>query len=401
MTGVLGELLLARQPILDVDVEVVGYQLLHRDVDVPRQPRAASASAALVVDGLLTLGRRDLTGGADAWITVTEELLRSGTLLDLPTDGIVLGLPAGAVPDEQLRTALHEHRTAGYRICLDDVAVGDPRIDVLDLTDHARVHVAPDGGPSLLPLIGELAARGSNVVAAGVADYEQLERVRAVGAELVQGLFWTRPRDVRALRPLQFAPGHLQLLDALGQHEVDLRAVEELIRSDITLTDRFLRLIRRVAGYRKVASIHDGLVLLGVRAVQRWVSLLTLGRLAEDAPVELVTLASARARSCELLEEMRGGDRRLEAFTLGMFSVLGPEGRLSAETLDVLPVSDEVREALEHGRGALRPLLDVELATEQAAWQRAEDGGRAIGIEPTKLAQANVAALNWSAAVCA
>lgn len=400
MTGLLGELLLARQPILDAAVEVVGYQLLHRDVEAPSHAAALSASASLVVDGLLTLGRRDLTGGADVWITVSDQLVRSGTLLDLPSEGIVLGLSRGTVPDAGLRRALAEHRAAGFRLCLDDVEVGDARLEVLDLVDHARVDLTAAGHIGL-PLVGELAARGGGgVVAAGVASYEEFERTLAVGAELVQGLFWTRPRDVRALRPLHFAPGHLQLLDELSRHEVDLHAVEELIRSDITLTDRFLRLIRRVVGCRKVASIHDGLVLLGIRAVQRWVSLLTLGRLTDDAPIELITLASARARSCELLEEMRGGDRKLEAFSLGMFSVLGEGGVLSPATLDVLPVSDDVREALEHGRGSLRPLLDVELAAEQAAWPVAEEGGRAIGLEPSQLAQANAAALNWSAAVC-
>jgi c-di-GMP phosphodiesterase len=402
VTGVIGELLLARQPILDVDVEVVGYELLHREVEVPRPVPARSASAALVVDGLLTLGRRELTGGADAWVTVTADLLRSGVLLDLPTEGIHLGVPVGADPDTPLHRALAEHRAAGYRLWLDDVTVADPRLELLEAVDHARIDLGRTGPPmGGLALIGELTAHGCEVVASGVASYEELERARAVGAGMVQGLFWTRPRDLRALRPLQFAPGHLQLLDALSRQEVDLRAVEELIRSDITLTDRFLRLIRRVVGYRKVASIHDGLVLLGVRAVQRWVSLLTLGRLAEDAPIELVTLASARARSCELLEEMRGGDRRLEAFSVGMFSVLGDGGILSRATLDVLPVAGDVRAALEHGCGPLRPLLDVELATEDGSWQLAEDGGRAMGVDPGQLARASAQALSWSAAVCA
>ncbi len=400
VTGVLGELMLARQPILDGDVEVVGYQLLHRDVRRPG-PVDAAADASLLVDGLLALGRQELTGGADAWVSVTADLLASGALLDLPTDGLVLGVPRGVAPEADTVRWLADHRAAGYRLCLDGVQVGDPRAELLDHVDHARVAVAGEQMAAGLALTGELSGRGASVVTEGVSNYDDLERVLAVGAQLVQGLFWTRPRDVRALRPIQFAPGHLQLLDALGQSEVDLHAVEDLIRSDITLTDRFLRLIRRVVGYRKVASIHDGLVLLGVRAVQRWVSLLTLGRLSDEAPLELVTLASARARGCELLEEMRGGDRRLEAFTLGMFSVLGPDGRLDAATLDVLPVSADVREALEHGTGPLRPLLDVELAAERASWDHAEEQGRDLGLAPTQVAQANAAALSWSAAVCA
>lgn len=399
MTGVLGELLLARQPVLDAGLTVVAYEILHRPVSVPAAPRSAGAS--LVVDSLLAVGRQELTGGADLWIEVPTQLLRTRALVDVPASGITLGIPADAVPDAALRRALESHRDAGYGLLLDEVVGADPRLELLDLVDHVRVPLTSAGHDGTLPLIGELVARGTSVVATSVGSVRQFERAAAVGAQRFQGSFWIGPTQLRPRRPMRFAPGHLELLTALSQEEVDLRAVEALIRSDITLTDRFLRLIRRVVGYRRVASIHDGLVLLGVRAVQRWVSLLTLGRLADDAPPELVTLASARARGCELLEELRGGSRRLEAFSLGMFSVLGEDGRLDPEVLDVLPVAGDVRAALEDGSGPLGVLLELELATERAAWGLAERTGRSVGITSEQLARAQGAALSWSAAACA
>lgn len=402
MTGVLGELLLTRRPVLDVDLTVVGYEIVHREPSTSDHA-ARRAAASDVVDSLLAVGRDELTGGADLWLNVPDALWRSHALLGLPGEGIHLGVPAGSGSDAdpKLGQALHAHREAGYGAFLDRIVPGDPRLELLASADHVRVVLPRDGEVAMLELVADLAARGASVVVSGVRTQSTYERALALGASHFQGPFWIEAQQVQAVRPLRFAPGHLQLLSALSQHEVDLRVVEELIRRDITLTDRFLRLIRRVVGYRKVASIHDGLVLLGVRAVQRWVSLLTLGRLAESAPAELVTLASARARSCELLEEMRGGDRRLEAFSLGMFSVLGPAGLLPAEVLDALPVSGDVRAALEGNGGPLRPLLDVELATEEAEWRLAEETGRSIGVTLPELADANRAALRWSAAACA
>jgi c-di-GMP phosphodiesterase len=401
VTGVLGELLLARQPVLDAGLQVVAYEVLHRPVAVAPGTHPRSAATSLVVDSLLAVGRQELTGGADLWVEVPTELLRSQALVDLPSDGITLGVPVDAVPDAALRRALEAHRAAGYGLVLDGVSGADPRLELLDVVDHVRVPLAGAGHDGTLPLIGELVARGTSVVATSIGSVRQFERAVAIGADRFQGSFWIGPSELRPRRALRFAPGHLELLTALSQAEVDLRAVEALIRSDITLTDRFLRLIRRVVGYRRVASIHDGLVLLGVRAVQRWVSLLTLGRLADDAPAELVTLASARARGCELLEELRGGSRRLEAFTVGMFSVLGDDGRLTREVLDALPLSGDVRAALEDGSGPLRILLDLELATERAAWSLAERTGWSVGITPEQLARAQAAALSWSAAACA
>ncbi|MTV23930.1 HDOD domain-containing protein [Nitriliruptoraceae bacterium ZYF776] len=392
MIGVLGELMVARQPLLDADVRVVGYQLEHR-AHAAVDPVSA---ARVLVDGLLTLGRRELTGGADAWIEIPDPLLRSGVLLDLPGVGTVLTLAPGAEVDAELADGIVRHRVAGYRVALGRVVPDDPRAPLLDLVDHATVDLAatPDG----LALVRRFAAAGVDVLVTGVHAHDTVELAFAAGARLVQGTFWTRAREVRAVRPRALAPGHLDLLAALAADEVDLDEVEQLIRTDLTLTDRFLRLLRTTAGHRPITSIRDGLLVLGVRAVRRWVALLVVAGVDEDANPELVRLASSRARGCELLQELRGGDDLLGAFSVGMFSVLGDDGFLPPSVLETLPVDGDVRAALADGSGPLRPLLDTELAAERASWDRFEASGQDLGLSSGELAAAHVEALVWSAA---
>jgi len=403
MHDLLGEVLVSRQPILNARLEVVGYELLYQEADAeygaaPQATVDIRAAARVLVDGVLAMGLDELTGGEDAWIEIPVELLVEGALLDVPPGGLLLEISGGAGRLGELRTAMLRHRQAGFRLVLADVTADDPRWPLLELADVVKVR-ATDGWRGALPLVRELAARGHRVAVTGVEDPDGFEILTGAGAELVQGFFFTRPRAVRGVRPLGLAPGHLALLQALGSEEVDLAEVERLIRTDLTLSDRFLRLVHAACGWRDVESIHHGLVLLGVRAVQRWVALLLLSATSREAPRELVAVASARGRGCELLEELRGGQRRLEAFTLGMFSVLGPDGLLDTETLEALPIDGDVRRALEHGDGPLRELLELQLASEKAEWERLVRSGRRLGLEPRQLARAHADALTWSATV--
>ncbi len=398
----LGEVMVARQPIVDVDLAVVGYELLFRDaLGLPPGDgqEGARATATVLVDGLLALGRELTTDGDDAFVNVPVSLLRSGILLDLPPDGMVLEVLRDAAPTEAVRHALREHRAAGFRLALDAVLPQDLRLPLIDEVDLVKVDALLTRQEDGLKLVRELSQREIPVVAERVEDSETFDRFVGAGATLFQGFFFTRPRVVRAMRPLGLPAAHLSLLREVARAEVDLRRVEELIRSDLTLTDRFLRMVDALSGWRSVESVHHGLVLMGTRRLHRWVSLLVLSSVESDVPAELLTTASTRARYCEELQRQRGAAAGLEPFSLGMFSVLGPDGILPEVVLQQVPVSDEVRAALQGRAGELRDLLEIALAAEQADWPRLVALGRGLGLEPRDLARSHHDALKWSAEV--
>jgi c-di-GMP phosphodiesterase len=398
---VLGEVLVARQPLVDANLEVVGYELLYRD-EHGRAPDAAGdgirATARVIIDGLLGLGGTVVGPGEDAYVNVPIELLLSDTLIDLPPTGLVLELVDDAEDTTEVRETIQRHREAGFRFALDDLVPGDPRRSLLDAVDLVKVDVQASGAEAL-GLIRELAQGGRHVVAEKVEDPAEFDRVITAGARLVQGFFFTRPRAVRSMRPTALRAGHLELLDAIARAEVDFNQVEQLIRSDMTLTDRFLRLVDVAAGWREVESVRHGLVMLGQRAVHRWVTLLVMSAATEDAPSELLTVASVRARYCEVLAELQGAENRLEAFSVGMFSVLGDGGILDDELLASLPLRGEAREALKGAPGPLRDLIELQLAAEAADWDQLVAIGRRLGIEPRQLAAAHVDALTWASAL--
>lgn len=398
----LGEVMVARQPIVDAEMAVVGYELLFSDRLEPGADDVedvARATATVLVDGVLALGREITTDGDDAFVNVPISLLRSGTLLDLPPDGLVLEVLRDAAPTEAVRHALREHRAAGFRLALDALLPQDLRLPLLEEVDLVKVDARLTRQDDALKLVRELSRRDIPVVAEQVEDSTTFDRFMGAGATLFQGFFFTRPRVVRAMRPLGLPAAHLSLLKEVARAEVDLHRVEQLIRSDLTLSDRFLRMVDTLSGWRSVESVHHGLVLMGTRRLHRWVSLLVLSSVESDVPSELLTTASTRARYCEELQRERGAAAGLEPFSLGMFSVLGPDGVVPEAVLQQVPVSDEVRAALQGRPGELRDLLEITMAAEQADWPRLVALGRGLGLEARDLARSHHEALRWSAQV--
>ena len=379
----IGEVLIARQPIMTPDIEVVGWELLYREAP-GNASEGIRATAHILVDGLMELGR-DLRGVGEVYLNVPQELLEEGTLLDVPAEGTVLEVLEDVTDPARLRPVLEQHRAAGFQLALDDLVPGDPRLELADLVDVCKVDLQAAHPSQALALIRSLARDGHTVLAEKVETALERDRAVAAGATLLQGYLLARPSQLRGFRPTALASAELELLRAVRERELDLARVEALIRRDVGLADRFLRLVRLHVGWREVDSIRHGLVLLGQRALTRWVTLLALSATTSGAPGEVLTMAGIRAAYCEGLERLSPGGRPLDAFSLGMFSVLGDAGTVPEALLCQLPVSPAVAEALRGGDGRYRSLLSIPMAAERADWDAMLRAGRQLDLSWSQL----------------
>lgn len=387
------EVLIARQPVMTPALEVVGYELLYRQA--PTTPSdGVRATARIVADGLLELGR-DLRDEGEVYLNVPQELLEEGTLLDMPSDGIVLEVLEDVTEAARLRPVLEQHRSAGFRLALDDLVPRDPRLALAALVDVCKVDLRAAPGSQVRRLIRDLAGAGHTVLAEKVETAAERDQAVAAGATLLQGYLLARPSQLRGFRPTALAGAELDLLQAVREPELDLDRVEGVIRRDVGLADRFLRLVRLHAGWREVDSVRHGLVLIGQRALTRWVTLLALSSTTAGAPDEVLTMAGIRAAYCEGLERLRTGGSPLDAFSLGMFSVLGDDGVVPEALLSQLPVRPAVATALRGADGPYRTLLAIPLAAERADFDGVVHAGRQLGLTSRQLTEVQVEALRW------
>ena len=146
-------------------------------------------------------------------------------------------------------------------------------------------------------------------------------------------------------------------MSKLQRQDIRIREVEAVVAEDISLSYRLLRYINSacIALPKKIDSIGHAVRLVGLENIKLLSSLIMLTSL-DDKPRELLTTSLVRARMCALLAEHLKHPNTGGAFTVGLFSALDAFLDCSMqEALELLPLSDDIREALLTHTGALGP----------------------------------------------
>lgn len=398
---VLTQVVVARQPIFDRDTNVVAYELRHRTAGGSTSAEETSSrTVALLVDGWLAMGAERLTNGLPAYIRAEAHLLRSGHLASLDGTDLVVVLARSVEDTPATRAAIDELRAKGFGLCLGDVRPDDGRTGLLDAVDRASVDIHAVGRGALTAHIAELKASGREVLAVGVESPEDLDAAMASDADLVEGFFYARPEPVEGKRSRGFEATRLQLLEAVSGDDVDVDHVEDLIRRDLALADRFLRFINSAAfsWRREIVSLKHAVVLLGDAALRSWVSLLVMDSMTSHKPPELLVTASVRARFCENLGRLaRLGDRGFDLFAAGMFSVLDAAFDLPmAEAIEGIPLPEGARKALLGEPHPVGYVLTAVVACEQADWLALEAALAELGVPETAISGPYLDAIAWS-----
>ncbi len=391
-----GSVAIARQPILDRDGRVCGYELLYRPLPIsgegPDDPEAASAS--VVVSALGEIGLEQLVEDQPAYINVTRRLLLDVGQLPLPPDRIVLELVENQLVDDPLLTILHELTAAGFRIALDDFILAADREPLLEVASIVKLDIRELDQSGLREHVTQLHGRGLTLIGEKVETRDEYERCRALGLDAFQGYYFATPQLVTGRRPPTAHLSTLATVTATTGTSAGFDELEAIITRDAGLSHRFLRLANSALFTRRtpVGSIHDGLTRLGAVTVRRWTLLLALSGLA-DSPHHLLELGLERARFCELLARHDATSTPERAFTAGLLSVLDalldqPMHQLLAE----LSLDDNLAAALLHRHGPEGHLLATVEAYEHGNFEALHHSH----IHLSHLASACRDALHWA-----
>jgi EAL and modified HD-GYP domain-containing signal transduction protein len=360
---------IARQPILNGEQIVEGYELLYPRGEIDE----TLAAARITIEALSEIGFERLVGTSRAWINITPGFVANDMVLNLPPERVVLELGPEMGQESATLERLTELRAAGYTLAADGFRVSPGPQPLLRIVDFVKLDMRELGAREVARHAFELRSLPVTLVACNVETGDDFKLAQAAGASLFQGFFFCRPHMLPGRRITPSRAAMLSLSSALQDPDAQLADLERVITNDVALSYRLLKYINSAyfSLRNEITSIKQALALLGLESLRRWATLSIFAEVG-DQPRELLVTALIRARFCEIAGSSADGTPA-ELFTLGLFSVLDALTATPMYTaIADLPLAPTLHDALINHSGPGR-LLDSVIATEAGEFYQADD----------------------------
>lgn len=392
---------MARQPIVDADRQLLGFELLFRNSLENSSPAGDPDTASKkTVDAAVLLGLDILSAGHKLFLNCPTEFLIEGYVTLFPPALTVVEVLETVQPSATVVAACTNLKRLGYQIALDDFVPQPECEGLITLADLIKIDVRSTPRPLWGQMVRKYLAEGRQLLAEKVETEEEFQVAQQVGFTLFQGYLFSKPKVLAAASIDGLEINRFRIFRLLSKPGyLDMVEVENVIKSDPALCYRFLRFLNSPAFYfqSEIRSILHALTLLGEEAVRKWLLVVSVavGNVAiSQRP--LLQAALVRARFAELMaSETQLSDSSL--FLLGLLSSLTSLLNLPlAEVAQQIALSPERREALLGAHNPFRSCLDLVVAYEQAEWQHCEEIRKQWRISPQTLNRAYLDAVDWA-----
>ena len=368
MSNLNTEVFLGRQPILDRQQALLGYELLFRssaenraDVSSPRD-----ATADVVCKAFAELGLADALGDHQGFVNVDKDLLFDDAIHLLPAKNVTLEIPASLLVDNDVHERCLALKELGYRFCVTHVEKAMDTIgSVAGVASYVKVDTDVISPAALSAAASLLKSAGGKLMACRVESQETLQLCESLGFDYFQGYYFAKPVVIEGRKLESSAAGLLKLINLLNS-EAELPELEAAFKVEPGLTVNLLRLVNSVgAGTSvKITSIRHAITIMGRRQLLRWLQLLMFSSGSQQAGIANNPLMQHAALRGYFMEQLTDTcysgrkDLREQAFLTGLMSLVPVAlGLPIEEILSKIAVSPEVRDALLKQEGDLGFLL--------------------------------------------
>lgn len=371
------EVYIGRQPIFDRNLQVFGYELLYRSGEANKAvfSDANHATSVVMSNTFLEIGLERLVGDKQAFLNLTRAFLLGDYPIPHRHDRLVLEILEDITIDDELVDAVKKLAKSGFKLALDDVVNPLAVERLLGIAHMVKVDLMQTDRSVLAAHVDVYKKHNIKLLAEKIETQEEFEWCKMLGFDYFQGYFLCKPSIVREKKLTSTKMTIMQLLSEMQAPDVEFSRIEEVIRKDVSLSYKLLRLLNSAyySTRSEIKSIRQALTLLGLREIRSWVGLLLMSE-AENKPPELVKTAIIRGKMCELIAEELEMGRSEAHFIVGLFSVLDALMDMPLdEILNQVPLSKDVNAALLFRDGDLGQMLAWVLAYEAGNWDELQD----------------------------
>jgi c-di-GMP-related signal transduction protein len=396
---------LGRQPILDSEQNIVGYELLFRSADTLSADISdyMQAGASVILHTLSNFGFSEVLGKHKGFFNVTGDLLMSDALELLPRDQIVIELLETIEITDVIIERCRDLKEKGFSLALDD-NLYDPAYEPLyHIVDIVKIDILQITGPALAEMVQILKNRPVTLLAEKVENTDQFSDCLDLGFQLFQGYYFAHPSVLKKNRIDVSGTALLRLLQLVLQ-DAEIKEIEETFKQNPGLTYNLLRLVNSVSvGMReRIKTLRHALLVLGQQQLKRWVQMALFAHGAKGGNIPLLETATVRGRLMELIVQKQcllSGDRDYadRAFMTGVLSLVDVLFETSMDRIiNQLNLAEDVRLALLGREGEMGRLLLMVESLESMDFDAAATLLGESSCTVDMLFEAQLEAVNWA-----
>jgi len=355
----------ARQPIINGRLAVMGYELLYRSSAAANQADVfdpVGATSQVIAASLFELGMDNLVGSNKAFINFPREYLLSPSGVPINNENIVIEVLENAGFDGALLASLRRLVKLGCTIALDDFVFDSKLIPFVELATYIKLDILALGHEGFHQQIEALKGFDTIIIAEKVETWEDYQFCRLLGVDYYQGYFFERPEVMSSKSSKVNSMTLLQLMSSLlNTSSISVDRLEQIVSQDAGLVHKLLRYLNSpLTGLvASVDSVRLAIMLIGGEKLKWLTNLLLMSEMVGDRHV-LLEQIMVRAKHTELLAVHRGYDNQEKYFLAGMLSMIDVcTGMRLDDVLAELPLPSEYINAIVHRTGRVGNALDL------------------------------------------
>ena len=393
----------ARQPILDVNNNTYGYELLYRNQPGVNQYTGDNgdvSTADVINNAFFVDNLTSVLDGKKAFVNFTGNLIERGVPKMISSDILVVELLESVVATPEIIKRCLELKKLGYILALDDYEYNDSTKALFDLADIVKLDFR-SSREAIERTASKCIQLNKIMLAEKVETQLEVEYAKRLGCSYMQGYFFAKPLLMTHKANTPMAKTFLHILGLVYSPDPDYEEIAAVISTDVVLTIRLLRLINLMYGNsgNKISTIHQALVMLGFEKLKEWIYLVGLQRLQKDTPDELIRLALFRAKFCESVSKVVPGAyiHRKEMYLMGLMSIVAgtTDEKSINSVMKELPVTDEIKNGLIGADGLYGDVFRLVVDYEHADWNKVEEFVKKYDVDAQQLANEYVKCIRF------